>query len=565
MNSSSHPGAFHFLDALANCGLRDVVISPGSRHAPLVIAADSHPMLQVTVALDERSAAHIALGMGLERRIPAVVISTSGTAAVNHGPALAEAHFQRVPLISITADRPAERRKEGLGQVAHQKDLFSVHTQFETEVDELTADENQIRAKARKAWFAAAAGAVHVNIPFEEPLYDRKEWDIGPRNEAEVELSLPTQSALPENLLDQFSSHAPRVLLLAGALPFDSKWSHIASTLSNKLAVFADVFSHLRNEDLEGSAERFLAGNSGDFPQDLHPNCIVSIGLPPMSKQLRSALAASGAIHWHIGTEDSAWDFFGNGVQQWKVPAIYGLKVLLESLPDHNAYARSWNVRVDQTRAAEQRALASLDRPWSDWMAFSMLSSRLGKQNSAEIIHFANSTAARYAQWFPWNVRRLHANRGIAGIDGCLSTAVGDALAHAAEDVVLISGDLAWVYDLNGLMVKPIPMNLKVIVINNGGGNIFRWLEGPKEVGLLESHFEVPFLNRTESSAKLVGLDYFRVNQKTEFAKVFDAWSNNKGPALLEIVTSGPGSSDFFQELRDEIRRALELLGNTSQ
>ena len=564
MKSSSHPGAFHVLDALACCGLRDVVVSPGSRHAPLVIAAEAHPLLRVTIALDERSAAHMAMGMGLKSRMPAVVISTSGTAAVNHGPAIAEAHFQRTPLISITADRPASRRAEGLGQVVHQQHLFAAHTLFETELDELSMDAGALRKQAVTAWTAASTGPVHINIPFEEPLYDVKDW--GPWVEKPSVQNAPsTNWSIPEDLLDHLCTHDPRVLVLAGALPYDAFLAELSPLLSNKVAAFVDAFSHLRGEDLEGSAERFLAGVSGAFPDALKPQLIISMGLPPMSKGLRAQLSALDADHWHLGSDGEAWDLFGKGVQHWKVPAPQGLQLLLESLPEYNAYAASWSVLRDQIQMAEQQALAAMTMPWSDWMAFSMVSDQFGQQDPLGALHFANSTSARYAQWFPWNALRLHANRGVAGIDGGLSTAVGDALAHPDERVVLVTGDAAWLYDLNGLMVKPMPDNLKVIVINNGGGNIFHWLKGPREIGLLESHFEVPFLEDAVASAALVGLDYFRADQSAEFAKIFEAWSNNSAPALLEIHTPGATSSHCFQELQEAIGSGMQRRGNTSQ
>ena len=564
MKSSSHPGAFHVLDALVSCGLRDVVVSPGSRHAPLVLSAEAHPLLRVFIALDERSAAHMAMGMGLKSRVPTAVISTSGTAAVNHGPAIAEAHFQRTPLISITADRPASRRNEGLGQVVYQQQLFSVHTLFDMELDEVSMDAASLRAHAVNAWESALFGPVHLNIPFEEPLYDAKDWESwGGTPSLQRESS--EEWSIPEDLLDHLCTHDPRVLLLAGALPYHATWSQLSPLLSNKVAAFVDVFSHLRGEDLEGSAERFLAGVLGSFPDALKPQCIITIGLPPMSKLLRSQLSALEVDHWHIGSDGAAWNVFGRGVQHWNVPAPQGLQLLLESLPEYNAYAASWSVLMDQIHMAERQVLVTKEMPWSDWMAFFMLSNKLYQQAPLSAIHFANSTSARYAQWFPWNAVRLHANRGVAGIDGGLSTAVGDALMHPDERVVHVTGDSAWLYDLNGLMVKPMPQNLKVVVINNGGGNIFHWLKGPREIGLLETHFEVPFLEDAAASAATVGLDYFRVSGKAEFTKIFEAWSNNDAPALLEIQTSGSTSSLCFQELQEAIGDAMPGRRNTSQ
>ena len=181
MLTTDHLGASVLLKTWVACGLRDVVVSPGSRNAPLVIAANAHPEIRLVTALDERSAGHIALGMALSTRRPAAVVSTSGTAAVNHGPALAEAYFSGVPLLSVTADRPVAARPTGPGQFVRQTNLFAAHTVLSLEVDEATQGESDIEQQALAAWTATAKGPVHVNVPFEEPLYGTVEATLDVR------------------------------------------------------------------------------------------------------------------------------------------------------------------------------------------------------------------------------------------------------------------------------------------------------------------------------------------------------------------------------------------------
>lgn len=558
MNTTDHPGAFHVIDAMASSGLRDVVISPGSRNAPLVIACEAHPRIRTTVALDERSAAHIALGMGLKNRIPAAVISTSGTAAINHGPAIAEAAYQCTPLISITADRPVASRGQGLGQTVLQTKLFEAHALLELEVDETKTAVDEMRSMASDAMRVAAKGPVHVNMPFAEPLYgvmerEWKEWEpmVGEVGSA--------SAPIPALLLDYLCVHDPRILLIGGASSFDEKSFELAGNFPQKLAAFSDVFGHIRGEGIAGASDRLLSAFGGKIPEDLRPSCVVTIGLPPMSAAWRSEVASWRVPHWHIGLETKVWEMFGGEPQSWKTAATDGLELLLDALPSFSSYAASWQVALDRISRAEEQAVEQLARPWCDWTAFDQLSKKMKRLES---LHFANSTSARYAQWFDWDAVRLHANRGVAGIDGCLSTAVGDALMHPDQKVGLITGDAAWLYDLNGLHVRPFPKNLRVVLINNGGGNIFRWIQGPEELGLLPEFFEVPFLQNSEATAQAGGLDYFCAESPALLDDVFELWDNNPRPSLLEIRTDGELSAKFYHDLQKVL---FEQMGSTER
>lgn len=558
MLQTEHIGAELLLRTWVTCGLKEVVLSPGSRNAPLVIAAAQFPELKLITALDERSAAHIALGLALQTRRPALVISTSGTAAINHGPGIAEAHFQRIPLISVTADRPIQARNSGPGQFVHQTNLFAAHTEWSTELNELTAAPNEIVRTALDAWQHAQSGPVHVNLPMDEPLYGMRECEAATMPDLEEPLGAQAarevaQEAdpMPEALADLLNAYDVKVLLHVGASTSEKLTEDMALELSERCGLVVDAFGCMSHVPASSPAHWMAAWSASD-PERWRPDVILTTGLPPMDKQLRAHLTRWNVPHWHLGEHDHAWDMFHSLAGHWKRNALSALVELSESMAAPNAYAGNWQVQQLQIERAETQLH---DEEWTDFNAFRFLAHHLADEG---VIHCANSTSARYAQWFNWGQRRLHANRGVAGIDGCLSTAVGDALQHPDHSVVLLTGDAAWLYDANGLHVTPQPSNLKVIVINNGGGNIFRWLDGPRNTGLLEPHFEASFAQNVRGSAEQLGMSYHVATDQESLRSSFSAWHNNPGLALLEIQTPGAASAQAQLQRMRNLAEALK-------
>ena len=452
MWTSEHAAARWLAADLAAMGLRYAVVAPGSRNAPLVLAFHHHPQIELAVAVDERAAAHIALGMALRTRVPAAAISTSGTAAVNFGPALAEAFYQGVPLIALTADRPAAAIDRGHGQTVRQSGLFTAHTRYETTLDADLLDESALRARIAEAWRAAADGPVHLNVPFDEPLYGITEVTT-----ASLPATQPSASASPH-----IAPIAPtdRVLVLLGPAPHTER-RRVPESCA--FEVIADAFSGWYG--VEASADRWMRHRTEPFP-----DVVITVGGPPMSKALRNAVP-DRTRHVHVGA--GPWDVWGR----------------LEHVQVEDPMA--WLMELAAGRTEQGQAMPLAEVPLEDALSDAAVIAAVGQTApESASVHIANSTAARYAQLVPWRARRVHANRGVAGIDGCTSTAVGEALAHPDEWVVVVTGDLAFLYDLNGLWVDPEPRNVRVVVVDNGGGGIFRWLKGPKESGLLTRYFE---------------------------------------------------------------------------
>ncbi|HBS20161.1 MAG TPA: hypothetical protein DEA66_04885, partial [Flavobacteriales bacterium] len=314
--SSSHPAAAVLAAVLAEQGVRHAVVSPGSRNAPLVIALHHQPDIDVRVSIDERAAAHHALGLALATWTPVPVVCTSGTAALNHGPALAEAFHARIPLLSITADRPSEVIGRGHGQTLNQAGVHGLHTVHHDVLDESTMDVDTLAAKARHAMRQAlhggpgqSAGPVHLNVPFEEPLYDLARAVAVPKAAETVPDSTSDRADLkvPEALRGALNEG--KVLVVAGPRPAAVHRTPHA-TLKVNLPCLAERGAYVEGPLVTHGGERLL--HDGQWPDALKPEAVITLGLPPMSKALRAALA--DVPHWHVGTdlegEGSGWDIW---------------------------------------------------------------------------------------------------------------------------------------------------------------------------------------------------------------------------------------------------------------
>ena len=572
MVTSDHLAASVLATELAACGLRDVVLSPGSRHAPLVLAFHHEPRIRLTVALDERSAGHIALGMAVSSARPAAVICTSGTAAVNHGPAIAEAFHQGVPLISITADRPAASRNRGHGQSVVQPGLFTAHVMYEAEVDERVQDASTMGEMARQAWSnARKGGPVHLNVPFEEPLYGLRTLDpvAGAPSVADIEADKAVAEEWPESVMDVAANYQPRILVLAGPLVGEGLSSTDGDALFDRFAVVAERSSQLRRPPI-ASGDLWLAFHGGNWPERLVPDLVLTVGGPTMSKALRLAVDALKVPHVHVGQELSPCDIWGRLIDQYHAAPAEALVTLAAALHEANSYAAEFQVEADRFQAALHRAIRQVEErfSWSDLSVWARLAER---PNPATVWHWGNSTAVRYAQLFdgrsgsaPNKERWCHVNRGAAGIDGTVSTAVGDALSRPEKNVWLVLGDLSMLYDLNGLMVDPLPSNLTIVVLNNGGGNIFRWLGGPAQVGLVEPYFQTPQLSkhRLVHAAALHGLQYFCATDNHELESILGELQhteqNGRQAVLCEVITNGEISGLAYEML-------LKILGEQNE
>ena len=558
--SSSHPAAAVLTAVLAEQGVRHAVVSPGSRNAPLVLALLHHPDIDVRVSIDERAAAHHALGLALATWTPVPVVCTSGTAALNHGPALAEACHARIPILSITADRPAEVIGRGHGQTLNQAGVHAPHTVHHDVLDESTMDVDTLAAKARHAMRQAlhggpgqSAGPVHLNVPFKEPLYELAPAVALPMAMETEQGSTPDCADLkiPDTLRGALNDG--KVLVVAGPRPAAAHRTPHA-TLEVNLPCLAERGACVEGPLVMHGGERLL--HDGKWPDDLKPEAVITLGLPPMSKALRAALA--GVPQWHVGTdlegEGSGWDIWAT--LQGEVPASVLSSPATQGAKEVWTGAQAFLTRVDSAQKPE----------WSDLSAWKTLVDtwrKWGKETHPKALHVANSASARYAQWSDLGEALgpeavFHANRGVAGIDGCTSTAMGWAAA-TGKATWLVTGDVAFHYDANALLTDPVPPELRIVVMNNGGGGIFRWLPGTQHPDLFERHFETPPNRTVEAQARAMGATHFIATNEAELSEALSNVLHTPGPTVLEVRTHSAQSAAVLTEYLAAFHRETTL------
>ncbi len=552
MTSSQHPDARTsarlLVEGLIARGLGGAVVSPGSRNAPLMQAFESAG-IPCVIALDERAAAHHALGMALALGRPVAVSCTSGTAALNHGPALAEADRMGLPLISLTADRPAGAADQWESQTLVQQGVHDPHVR--TSFQWSPHGEPEAIAALDDMASVWASGPIHVNCPFDEPLYPEApepvhrsaHWHLpnlpSPPNFPLQSPSLADWIATLTGALDA----GRRILFLGGTQPQELS-SDALTTLARHALLMGDSTSGLGGHpDTIVALDRWMRGMRSSAGLEHLPDLVVTFGAPILSKSLRHWLREHSIDQVHLDPGGRSPQAFGGVVTSAPWPVGDALAALGDAwssrTPPPSPWWAAWSNLEQRLRSAHSVALQAA--PWCDLTVHAALHDALPGHTK---LHLANSTPVRYAQLFhnpnrpaPWS------NRGVAGIDGCSATAVGAALA--GHHVTLISGDLGFLYDANAFHVHPLPTTLRIAVIHNGGGGVFRWLPGPVRTGLLDSHFEMRHGLELRAVCDLHGLEHQRVETMDDLQEALqDWWSTSEAPRVLEIATPPERSAE---------------------
>jgi 2-succinyl-5-enolpyruvyl-6-hydroxy-3-cyclohexene-1-carboxylate synthase len=494
--TSDHFAAAELASLCLAKGIRHAVISPGSRSAPLVIAFGKLDGMQCLQVIDERSAAFFALGMAQQLHAPVALICTSGSAVLNYGPAIAEAFYQRIPLLVITADRPEEWVDQGEGQAIRQQGVLALHMKRSMQLPRLTSDElarwhcGRLINEAIDATLLPVPGPVHVNVPFAEPLYNRSEADAGTKAIAQV---MTESFVLPDHarwLMAQLSS-ARKVMVLAG----QGIWSEGLKKQLQQLAalpqvtVMVEATSNLDDAAFITCIDRAIEGVDPANEADLQPDLLITFGGAVVSKRIKGLLRKwRPAQHWNIDAGQRHYDTYQSLTHDIAVsPEVFFAQIAAGVKPGESIYGEAW--RMVDARTRDRHAEILSGTPWCDLKASEIILQRIPEGSD---VHLANSTAARYAQLFDRRSGlRWFSNRGTSGIDGCTSTAVGSAFA-SQRPTTLITGDTAFLYDSNAFWNAHLSPLLRIIVIDNGGGNIFRYIEGPDKDPALLPWFEAP-------------------------------------------------------------------------
>jgi len=554
------------LDLVQLCaqkGITEVVLSPGSRNAPLSLAFARHGKFNIRVIVDERSAAFMALGSAQQLQKPVILVCTSGTATLNYGPAIAEAFFSKIPLLVLTADRPVEWIGQQDGQAIYQQGIFGKHALLSLQwpADWSSPDShwyaNRTANEAIQLLFEANKGPVQINIPFREPFYPEANEAFVFNQVKEVSVLAP-EFKLSANQMHDAIQHflkAEKVLVVVGQHEPDLELSNALYALNyySEIPVVADVTANVFGlEKVIKLHDWFLMDRSADIVQELQPDLLITCGRSVLSKYLKQFLRSSNPIqHWHIQEAGEVADSFQSLTHIFRCEPAFFLKKLGEQVffSKNEAaanYGKLWEAK--ETEAKEK--LAPVLKTESEAELFVV--HQLLQQFPAEaVIHVGNSMPIRYVNLLQTHLKSsqtLFVNRGTSGIDGSVSTAVGAAW-HTSKPVYLLLGDLSFFYDKNGLWHNYLPANFKVVILNNSGGNIFRMIEGPSQQNELEQIFETTHTNTSKAIADHFGIAYFN-DSKGGLKEILHRFISHTGIAILELFTDKVENSKYFAELK---------------
>lgn len=529
---------------LQDLGIRNIVYSPGSRNAPFAIGLDGNPNFDVHIKVDERSAAFYALGIAQQTHKPVVLICTSGTAPLNYAPALAEAFYQEIPLIVITADRPFESINQSEGQCINQVGIYNNFIKRQCSlIEEANSSEDVIANHALVGEVILDSiqfpkGPVHINVPFYEPLY--LETDNYDSNTQKTFVSEQHAIALPVVSYDPKLSYL--VLMGQNSDASIADWVKKLVALPNVM-VMTETHSNGHAGGAIDCIDRWVMAQSKTTLDNLHWDVVISLGHNIISRKIKTIVRQRAKAHWSVQWQQDPIDTYRLKPQVFNCSISQFLKIWLDG------------VHIDQKNLTNEMAPPSVNadleqyfssRPFSDLKLFHVLSQTWPIRAQVQM---GNSSVVRYIQLFDQRSDlSFFGNRGVSGIDGSTSTAVGAAVASSVP-VVFVTGDLSFLYDANGLWHSPWPANLKIIVVDNGGGGIFKIIDGAKNEPAVPYYFETPHKRDLLRWVEGWGL---KAKQMVEpSAKDLEEFFSDVAQNVLIIKTSGdlnPIELDLFFE-----------------
>jgi len=539
-------------------GITQAIICPGSRNAPLTLAFSRHPNIECFSIPDERSAAFIGLGMAMKTKTPVVLICTSGSAAYNFAPAIAEAYFSHIPLIVITADRPQEWIGQLDGQTIYQENIFGKHVKksFVFPSDYTHNDAvwhcHRITNEAINISSEFPQGPTHLNVPMREPFYPEDDETISYSDEVKIiNTEVFKHELLRWNDVEKFDDFN-KILIIGGQSKFSHELNRLLLEISEKynIPIISDIISNL-NEVANAitSQDAFLKNKS--IYDDLKPDLLITYGKSVISKNLKLFLRqTSPAQHWHIQSVGDVADTFQSltKIVRCNPFEFFNFFNKNKTLLADQSFFDLWQTENKNTVAALHNNLRE-STEFSEFKAFKTVMDALPGHVD---LHLANSMTVRYANLVGLENKKgieVFANRGTSGIDGSVSTAIGAALT-TERDVYLLIGDMAFFYDRNGFWHNYLPANLKIILFNNHGGGIFRMIDGPSRQPELKEYFETDQQLTAKHLANEFNLKYRSCSsfQKLE-ESLFEIAQPTDCPFILEIETDPATNKKVYREV----------------
>lgn len=541
-------------DVLHSHGVRYIVCSPGSRNAPMLLAVDSLPKVETHIVIDERSAAFVALGLAQISREPVALVCTSGTALLNYAPAVAEAYYQGLPLIVVSADRPERWIDQDDSQTLRQPGALSNFVKKSYDIHDFAADNADMCRYANRevndAMITALRrrrGPVHINVRLDEPLTSGRQIPFSQQRKISC---VETEDILAKDTVYDLAQQAAgkRVLVVAGFMLPDDHLNKAMLRLVSlpNVYVMHETVSNLHLPRQHSAVDVILSHLTPQQREDLRPDIIITLGGALVSRAVKEFLRSSAGVeHWTVGHSHTTVDCFNSLMLRIEAdPAMFlsAFAKLLAKNNSDNGYAAAWSSCKKDAIASHNRFVGSAD--WSDLRACQMIFDSMHDDFNVQL---SNGTSVRYAQLCMSSMPHgCYCNRGVSGIDGCLSTAIGAAMAYP-ETTVLVTGDMSMAYDIGALSIAEIPERLKIIVLNNQGGGIFRFIPSTRSLPERERYFCAPPRLPLNMLAPAYGIEYFAAfsaNQLQQTLPMFLA--PRLAPAILEVITPGERSAQIL-------------------
>ncbi|WP_372746118.1 2-succinyl-5-enolpyruvyl-6-hydroxy-3-cyclohexene-1-carboxylic-acid synthase [Lutibacter sp.] len=520
---------------LAN-NITQVVISPGSRNAPLTIGFSNHPAIKTYSIVDERCAAFFALGMAQQLKKPVAIICTSGSALLNYYPAISEAFYSNIPLLVISADRPKHLIDIGDGQTIRQENVFQNHILASVNLVENYSDFTAVKKIVNEAIYKVKVenGPAHINVPFDEPLYETTDSLIT----IETIIEPTIIENIDEDTLNNFSkiwnSSSKKMILVGQNFPDEKLQKQLEYFINDpSVLVLIENTANVSHPKFINSIDKLIFPLDDAELEAFQPDILLSLGGLIVSKKIKQHLRKyQPKQHWHIDTK-IALDTFLCLKHHFKVSVNYFFTQFISKIKTvESNYQEFWLSKKEGRLIKHKNYIDNCD--YSDLKVFDTLLKSVPKNTQLQL---SNSSVIRYSQLFDIDKSiKVFCNRGTSGIDGSTSTAIGAAVA-VEGNTVFITGDISFFYDSNALWNSYIPANFRIILINNGGGGIFRFIPGPQKSNALD-YFETPHNLTAKHLCKMYNLEYFSANNSESInTNLIDFYTESTTSKLLEIFT----------------------------
>lgn len=533
-------------------GVTHIVISPGSRNAPLTIGFVNNPQFTCYSIADERSAAFFALGVAQQTNKMVALVCTSGSALLNYYPAFAEAFYSQIPIIVISADRPYNKIDIGDGQTIRQMNVFQNHSLFNANLTEGESTENDTKINKAINIAFTKKGPTHINAPFEEPLYQTvRKMTVDPTISA---FSKVYKTISIDDIIAYTNvwNSAKKKLILVGVNEPNELDEEIINALATdpSIIVMTETTSNLHHPSFLTNIDTIITPFKEKEFLAFQPDILITFGGMIVSKRIKSFLRGhKPQYHWHINPL-RAYNTFGSMPHHFETyPNDFFNQILPFTKTVPSDYFQKGQAIKKLRKSKHQKYLDKI--PFSDLKAFEIILQSLPKNS---MLQLSNSSAVRYGQLFDIDSSiSVYSNRGTSGIDGSTSTAVGAALA-SIKQTTLITGDIGFLYDSNALWNNYIPKNFKIILINNGGGGIFRILPGHQENKVFNTFFETSHCLTAEHLAKMYDFEYSIASDEESLETALsNVFAQNEKPSILEIFTPTKQNDkillQYFKEL----------------